>query len=110
MTVNFFQCIEPGDTVLTDKGVSQIKSELVKRNDLLVIPPFAFDPQFTNSEIDETYKIASVRAILNSSVSPVACDRDQDALNLPPPKLLRGNSSPIPYIFLAVEAFGYQKI
>lgn len=56
---DFLQFVEPGDTVLADKGFPQIKSELLKRNALLVIPPFAFDPQFSNSEV--TYKIASVR-------------------------------------------------
>ncbi|XP_043267632.1 uncharacterized protein [Venturia canescens] len=64
-------CIEPGDTVLADKGFPQIKSELLKRNALLVIPPFAFDPQFTNSEIDETYKIASVRIHVERAIQRI---------------------------------------
>lgn len=34
---------------------------------------------------------------------------EQDALNLPPSKLLPGNSSPVPYVFLADDAFGLSK-
>ncbi|GBP41239.1 hypothetical protein EVAR_30677_1 [Eumeta japonica] len=70
MTVDFI-VHRTRDTVLADKGFPQIKSELLKRNALLVIPPFAFDPQFTNSEIDETYKIASVRIHVERAIQRI---------------------------------------
>lgn len=35
----FLNLIEPDDLILADKGFSQIKSELSKRNATLVIPP-----------------------------------------------------------------------
>lgn len=43
----FLNLIEPNDLVLADKGFPQIQSELGKRNATLVIPPFGFNPQFS---------------------------------------------------------------
>lgn len=61
----FLNLIEPNDFVLADKGFPQIQSELSKRNATLVIPPFAFNPQFTESEIDDTYKMHLLESTLN---------------------------------------------
>lgn len=56
--------LEPGDTVLADKGFPQIKSMLDERGDnvSLVMPPFLREnEQFTEGEVEETYHVASVR-------------------------------------------------
>ena len=55
--------LEPGDEVLADKGFPQIKTILDAKNEniLLVMPPFKHNEQFTPEEVDETYKIASIR-------------------------------------------------
>lgn len=63
--------IEPGDLVLADKGFPQIKSELAQRNAILVIPPFAFDAQFTSEQMDETYNIASVRIHVEQAIQRI---------------------------------------
>ena len=67
----FLNLIEPDDSVLADKGFPQIKSELSKRDAMLVIPPFAFNPQFTHDEIDDTYKIASVRIHVERAIQRI---------------------------------------
>lgn len=67
----FLELIEPGDTVLADKGFPQIKSELLKREAVLVIPPFAFDPQFSHEDVEETYKIASVRIHVERAIQRI---------------------------------------
>lgn len=46
---------------MADKGFPQIRSELMQRQSTLVMPPFAFNPQFTREEVLEGYSIASVR-------------------------------------------------
>lgn len=55
--------LEPEDVVLADKGYPQIKTMLdeSRRNILLVMPPFLHNQQFTEDEVDSTYKIAKVR-------------------------------------------------
>lgn len=57
----FLDLIEPGDFILADKGFPKIKSELNQRKCTLVMPPYAFDPQFKREEVLEGYAIASVR-------------------------------------------------
>ena len=57
----FIDLVEPGDEIMADKGFPQIRSELLKHNCVLVMPPFAFNPQFTREEVLEGYNIASVR-------------------------------------------------
>ncbi|XP_066584995.1 LOW QUALITY PROTEIN: uncharacterized protein [Prorops nasuta] len=53
--------LEPNDVVLADKGFPSINVDVEKHNAILVIPPFLSDKQFTADEVEETYKIASVR-------------------------------------------------
>ena len=55
--------LEPGDQILADKGFLQIKTLLDEKgqNILLVMPPFMLNGEFTEQQIDETYKIAKVR-------------------------------------------------
>ena len=40
----FLSLIEPGDEIMADKGFPQIKSELLKRQSLLIMLPFALNP------------------------------------------------------------------
>lgn len=54
----FLKLIEPGDEVMADKSFPQIKTELLKRNCVVVMPPFANNPQFTREEVLEGYSIA----------------------------------------------------
>lgn len=53
--------LEPGDTVLADKGFPSIKTSVENKNAILVMPPFLDAPQFSPEEVEETYKVASVR-------------------------------------------------
>lgn len=53
--------LQQGDEVLADKGFPGIRTGLGSRNITLVIPPFANSPQFTEVEMEATYKTASVR-------------------------------------------------
>ncbi|XP_064462124.1 uncharacterized protein LOC135372447 [Ornithodoros turicata] len=56
----FLELIEPGDLILSDKGFPSIKSSL--EEGVIVMPPFARGgEQFSAEEVDETYRIASVR-------------------------------------------------
>ena len=57
----FLNLMEPGDEIMADTVFPQIKSELLKRQSLLIMPPFAFNPQFTRKEVLERYSIAAVR-------------------------------------------------
>lgn len=53
--------IEPGDVIMSDKGFPQIKTCIESKNAIMVMPPFAFKPQFSPEEIDTTYNKASAR-------------------------------------------------
>lgn len=53
--------LEPGDTVLADKGFPAIKTSVDKKKAVLVMPPFLHEQQFSPEEVEETYKIASLR-------------------------------------------------
>ncbi|XP_064472865.1 uncharacterized protein LOC135387697 [Ornithodoros turicata] len=53
--------LQQGDEVLADKGFPGIRTGLGDRNVTLVMPPFASSPQFTELEMEATYKTASVR-------------------------------------------------
>lgn len=53
--------LEPGDEVMADKGFPGIKSSLEDKHVLIVMPPFLHNGRFTSEEVDETYKVASVR-------------------------------------------------
>jgi len=55
--------LEPGDLCMADKGFPHISNDLNDKNVILVMPPFANPDknQFTVAEMEETYKIASVR-------------------------------------------------
>ncbi|XP_066583806.1 uncharacterized protein [Prorops nasuta] len=68
---NFLTLLEAGDEVLADKGFPQIRSELMKRNAILTIPPFAFNPQFTEEEVQSGYNIASVRIHVERAIQRV---------------------------------------
>lgn len=53
--------IQAGDLVMCDKGFPQIKTCIENKNAVIVMPPFAFNPQFSAEEVESTYDIASVR-------------------------------------------------
>lgn len=53
--------LEPGDTVLADKGFPAIKTSVDKKKAILVMPPFLHEQQFSPEEVEETYKIACLR-------------------------------------------------
>ncbi len=46
---------------MADKGFPKITTELLERESVLQMPPFAVDPQFTREEVLQVYSIASVR-------------------------------------------------
>lgn len=70
-TSGFLTLVEPGDLILADKGFPQIRSELLKRNCALVMPPFAYIPQFTTEEVLEGYSIVSVRIHIERAIQRV---------------------------------------
>jgi len=55
--------LEPGDLCMADKGFPQIRNNLEDNNVILVMPPFSDPkiPQFSEADMEETYKVASVR-------------------------------------------------
>lgn len=67
----FLDLIEPGDFILADKGFPRIKSELQQRKCTLVMPPFAFNPQFEREEVLEGYAIASVRIHVERAIQRI---------------------------------------
>jgi len=57
----FLSLLEPGDEVMADKGFPGIKTNCDQQNAILIMPPFLYNAKFTESEVLETYNIASVR-------------------------------------------------
>ncbi|XP_049511411.1 uncharacterized protein LOC119463981 [Dermacentor silvarum] len=57
----FLDLVQPGDTVLADKGFPGIQTVLGSQNAVLVMPPFLHASQFTPEEVRDTYNIAQVR-------------------------------------------------
>ncbi|XP_049519047.1 uncharacterized protein LOC119440105 isoform X1 [Dermacentor silvarum] len=57
----FLDLVQPGDTVLADKGFPGIQTVLGNQNAVLVMPPFLHASQFTPEEVRDTYNIAQVR-------------------------------------------------
>lgn len=56
------ELLEPGDTVLADKGFPLIKTSVEKKNAVVCMPPFLRNgPQFLPDEVEDTYNIASIR-------------------------------------------------
>lgn len=58
---SFLSLLEPEDVVLVDKGFPGIRTIIGEQQATLVMPLFATSPQFTESEVDATYKTASAR-------------------------------------------------
>ncbi|XP_044591992.1 uncharacterized protein LOC123270120 [Cotesia glomerata] len=58
----FLDLLETGDQVLADKGFPQVKTQLDEsgRGVLIIMPPFLHDT-FSEEQVEETYKVASVR-------------------------------------------------
>ncbi len=54
--------LEPNDQVMADKGFPRIEEDVVERRGFLVMPPFKQgNRQFSSSENDSCYRIASLR-------------------------------------------------
>ncbi|XP_043267041.1 uncharacterized protein [Venturia canescens] len=67
----FISLVEPGDEIMADKGFPQIRTVLLERQCVLVMPPFAMNPQFTVEEISQGYSIASVRIHVERAIQRV---------------------------------------
>ena len=78
----FLNLIEPGDMVMADKGFPQIKTELLKKQCTLVMPPFGYDPQFTPEEVLEGYSIASVRIHVERAIQRIKIYRILSHVNV----------------------------
>ncbi|XP_066596476.1 uncharacterized protein [Prorops nasuta] len=78
----FIKLLEPGDEVMADKGFPQIRSELLKKECTIIMPPFAFDPQFTREEVLEGYSIASVRIHVERAIQRIKIFRVLDRVNI----------------------------
>nr|XP_050039136.1 uncharacterized protein LOC126536277 [Dermacentor andersoni] len=57
----FLDLVQPGDTILADKGFPGIQTVLGNQNAVLVMPPFLHASQFSPEEVRDTYNIAQVR-------------------------------------------------
>jgi len=57
----FLKKLEPGDQVLADKGFPGIQTEIENSNSILIMPPILHNGRFSETEILETFSIASVR-------------------------------------------------
>lgn len=67
----FINLVEPGDEIMADKGFPLITTELLHRDCVLVMPPFANNPQFTREEVLERYSIASVRIHVERAIQRI---------------------------------------
>lgn len=67
----FLNLIEAGDQILADKGFPQINSELLKRQSVLIMPPFAYNPQFSREEVLRGYSMASVRIHVERAIQRI---------------------------------------
>lgn len=76
----FIDLLEENDLVMADKGFPQIKTEVGRKNSILVMPPFANKPQFEEHEVVETYKIASVRIHVERCIQRVKTYRVLDKI------------------------------
>ena len=66
----FFDLLEPGDEVMSDKGFPDIERSLFDRNAMLVMPPFQkTGQQFTEQENIDCYNIASVRIHVERAIA-----------------------------------------
>lgn len=78
----FIDLVEPGDEIMADKGFPQIKTELFKRQCVLIMPPFAFNPQFSKEEVLEGYNIASVRIHIERAIQRIKLFKILDHVNI----------------------------
>lgn len=67
----FLGLVEPGDQIMADKGFPQMKTALLERQCVLVMPPMAINPQFSREEVLEGYSIASVRIHVERAIQRV---------------------------------------
>jgi len=67
----FLNMLQSGDEVMADKGFPQIKTELLQRECTLVMPPFAFNQQFTEQEVLQGHAIASVRIHVERAIQRI---------------------------------------
>ena len=66
----FLDLLEPGDIILADKGFPSIVESAQERGAFVCMPPFKRgDRQFSHSENQECYKIASVRIHVERAIS-----------------------------------------
>lgn len=56
---------------MADKGFPQISTGLLERNATFVMPPFAYNPQFTEEEVIEGYQIASIRIHVERAIQRI---------------------------------------
>lgn len=78
----FINLIEPGDEIIADKGFPQIRTQLLKRQCSLIMPPFGFDPQFTREEVMEGYSIASVRIHVERAIQRIKIFKILEHINI----------------------------
>lgn len=77
----FLNLVEPGDEIMADKGFPQIQTDLFIRKCVLVMPPFALNPQFTREEVLEGYSVASVRIHVERAIQRVKIFKILDHVN-----------------------------
>ena len=95
MKSGFCELLEPGDTILADKGFPSIGARLADKGGLLVMPPFKKGQksfQFSKAQNEDGYKIASVRVLVERAIQrmkgfqcldfvrPEMCDHFDDTL------------------------------
>ncbi len=74
ITVNsgFLDLLEDGDVILADKGFPTIEQDLNRKGGILVIPPFKIgNRQFSASQNEDGYKIASVRVHVERAIERI---------------------------------------
>lgn len=67
----YLELVEPGDQILANKGFPQIRTALLERQCVLIMPPFATNPQCTEEEVLEGYSIASVRIHIERAIQRI---------------------------------------
>lgn len=57
----FLSHVKPGDEILSDKGFPHIVTSIEGKGAVIVMPPFSSGGQFSEEDMENTYKIAEVR-------------------------------------------------
>ncbi|XP_064486047.1 uncharacterized protein LOC135398589 [Ornithodoros turicata] len=57
----FLHHVQPGDVILSDKGFPSVRADMSDNGAVLIMPPMAKGGQYSEQDMDDTYRVAQVR-------------------------------------------------